>query len=90
MFTLRDEDSVEDAIEGRRARPSDHWLVPINPLVEHDLVWGGYIAPSIRGKLYPEVGIDEIERGVSYFHFEWMNSPPKTFSFNYRAQASLK
>ena len=40
MFTSRDKNNEEDALEGRRARPSDPLIVPINPLVERDLVWG--------------------------------------------------
>ena len=43
LFTSSDEDSEEDAAEGRRARPSDPWLAPAHVSVEHDLVWGGDI-----------------------------------------------
>ena len=35
-------------------------------------------------------GIEKIEFGVSDFHCEQMNSPPKTSSLIYWAQASLK
>ena len=53
LFTSSNEDSEEDAPEGRRARRSDPWLTPIHVLVGRDLVLGGYIDPSIRGKPLP-------------------------------------
>ena len=78
MFTSSDEDSEEDAPEGRRARVSDPWLAPVHSMVEHDLVWGGgYIDSSSRGKAMPKEGVDKIEREVNDFHSERMNSPPK-------------
>ena len=41
LFTSSDEDSEEDAPEGRRARVSDPWLAPVHATVERDLVWEG-------------------------------------------------
>ena len=38
----------------------------------------------------PKEGVDKIEREVNDFHFEPMNSPPKTSSLQYWAQASLR
>ena len=38
LFTSSDEDSEEDAPEGRRARVSDPWLAPVHPTVERNLV----------------------------------------------------
>ena len=49
LFTSSDEDSEEDAVEGRRARPSDPWLALVHTLVEHNLVWGGYLDSTSRG-----------------------------------------
>ena len=68
MFTSSDEDSEEDATEGRRACPSDLWLAPIHVSVECDLVWGGYIDLSTRGKPLSWEGIAKIERDVNDFH----------------------
>ena len=51
LFTSSDEDSEEDAPEGRRARPSDPWLAPIYTSVECDLVWGEYLDSTSRGQL---------------------------------------
>ena len=50
LFTSNDEDSEEDAAEGKRAHPSDSWLAPVHVSVEHDLVWGRYIDLSTRRK----------------------------------------
>ena len=50
LFTSSDEDSEEDAAEGRRARPSDPWLAPVHASVECDLVWGGYLDSTSRGQ----------------------------------------
>ena len=77
LFTSSYEDSEEDAPEGRRARVSDPWLAPVHATVERDLVWGGYIDSSSRGKAMPKEGVDKIEREVNDFHSERMNSPPK-------------
>ena len=41
LFTSSDEDSEEDAPEGRRACVSDPCLALVHATVEHDLVWGG-------------------------------------------------
>ena len=41
LFTSSNEDSEEDALEGRRARVSDPWLAPVHATVERNLVWGG-------------------------------------------------
>ena len=38
----------------------------------------------------PKEGVDKIEREVNDFHSERMNSPPKTCSLQYWAQASLR
>ena len=38
----------------------------------------------------PKKRVDKIEREVNDFHSEWMNSPPKTSSLQYWAQASLR
>ena len=40
LLTSSDEDSEEDAPEGRRACVSDPWLAPVHAMVERDLVWG--------------------------------------------------
>ena len=77
LFTSSDEDSEEDAPEGRRARVSDPWLAPVHATVERDLVWGECIDSSSRGKPMPKEGVDKIEREVNDFHSERMNSPPK-------------
>ena len=90
LFSSSDEGSGEDAPEGSRTQPSDPWLAPVNHLVERDFVWGGYIERDGRGKPLPQVGIDMIEHQVSDFHSERMNSPPKTSSLTYWAQASLR
>ena len=90
LFTSSDEDSEEDEPEGRRARVSDPWLAPVHATVERDLVWGGYIDSSSRGKPMPKERVDKIEREVNDFHSERMNSPPKTCSLQYWAQASLR
>ena len=90
MFTSSDEDSEEDAAEGRRARPSDPWLAPVHVSVERDLVWGWYIDLNTRGKPLSREGIAKIEREVNDFHSEWMNSPPQTSSLEYWAQASIR
>ena len=73
-----------------KARPSASWIAPVYALVERDLVWDGYIDPNNRGKPLPQKGIDEIEREMNDFHAKCMNSPPKTSSLKYCAQASLK
>ena len=78
-----------NAVEGRRARPSDPWLAPVHVSVECDL-WGGYIDLGTRGKPLPKEGIAKIEREVNDFHSERMNSPPQTYSLKYWAKASLK
>ena len=57
LFTSSDEDSEEDAPEGRRARPSDPWLALVHVSVERDLVWAGYIDLSTRGKPLPWKGV---------------------------------
>ena len=90
LFTSSDEDSEEDAPEGRRACVSDPWLAPVHVTVERDLVWGGYIDSSSRGKPMPKEGVDKIECEVNDFHSERMNFPPKTCSLQYWAQASLR
>ena len=87
LFTSSDEDSEEDALEGRRARPRNPWLALVHATVE----WGGYIDFSNRGKPMPMEGVDKIERKVNDFHSERMNSPPpKTSSLQYWAQKSLR
>ena len=90
LFTSSDEDSEEDEPEGRRARPRDPWLAPVHVSVERDLVWGGYIDSTARGKPLSEEGKRKIEREVNDFHSERMNSPPQTSSLKYWAQASLR
>ena len=90
MFTSSHEDSEEDEPEGRRAHPHDPWLAPVHVSVERDLVWGGYIDSTTRGKPLSEEGKCKIEREVNDFHSEWMNSPPQTSSLEYWAQASLR
>ena len=90
MFTSSDEDSEEDEPEGRRARPRDPWLAPIHAIVERDLVWGGYIDSTGRGKPLLEEGKCRIECEVNDFHSERMNSPPQLCSLEYWAQASLR
>lgn len=50
MAQTSDEDSEEDAPEGRRAHPRHPWIAPINLLVERDPVWGGYIDPNTKGR----------------------------------------
>ena len=90
VFTSSDEDSEEDASEGRRAHPSDSWLALFHALAERDLVWSGYINSRSRGKPMPKEGIDKIECQVIHFHSERMNSPPQTSSLQYWAQASLR
>ena len=53
MFTSSDEDSEEDALEGRRARVSDPWLAPVHATVERDLVWGGdTLIPAVEASQY--------------------------------------
>ena len=76
LFTSSDEDSEEDAPEGRRADPSDPWLAPVHASVECDLVWGGHIDSTSRGKPMPTEGIDKIEHEANDFHSERMNSSP--------------
>ena len=76
LFTSSDEDSEEDAPEGRRARPSDPWLAPVHASVECDLVWGGYLDSTSRGQPMCKEGIDKIKCEVNDFHSERMNSPP--------------
>ena len=90
MFTSIDENSEEDAPEGRRACVNDLWLAPVHAMVECDLVWRGYIDSSRRGKAMPKEEVDRIEREVNDFHSERMNSPPKMCSLQYWAQASLR
>ena len=51
---------------------------------------GGYIDSSSRGKAMPKEGVDKIEREVNDVHSEQMNSPPKTCSLQYWAQAFLR
>ena len=58
MFTSSDEDNEEDEPEGRRERRHDPWLAPVYAMVERDLVWGGYIDSSSRGKPMPKEGVD--------------------------------
>ena len=74
LFTSSNEDSEEDAPEGRRARPSDPWLALVHASVEHDLVWGGYLDSTSRGQPMYKEGIDKIERELN-FHSEWINAP---------------
>ena len=51
LFTSSDEDSEEDAPEGRRARVSDPWLAPVHATVERDLVcWGGTLIPAVEAR----------------------------------------
>ena len=90
LFTSNDEDIEEDEPEGRRARPCDPWLAPVHATVKRDLVWGGYIDSTARGKPLCEKGKRKIEREVDDFHSERMNSPPQTSSLEYWAQASLR
>ena len=90
MFTSSDEDSEEDELEGRRARPRDPWLAPVHATVERDLVWGGYIDSTARGKPLSEEGKCKRDREVNDFHSERMNSPLQTSSLEYWAQASLR
>ena len=90
LFTSSDEDSEENEPEGRRARPRDPWLAPVHVTVEHDLVWGGYIDSTARGKPLSEEGKRKIEVEVNDFHSERMNSPPQTSSPEYWAQTSLR
>ena len=90
LFTSSDEDSEEDAPEGRRARVSDPWLTPVHATVERDLVWDAYIDSSSRGKQMPKEAVDKIEREVNDFHSKRMNSPPQMSSLQYWAQASLR
>ena len=80
LFISSDEDNEEDAAKRRKARPSDPWLAPVHVLVEHDLVWGGYIDLSTRGKPLSQEGIGKIEHEVNDFHSERMKSPPQTSS----------
>ena len=91
LFTSNDEDSEEDALEGRRARPSDPWLGLVHASVERDLVWGGYLDSTSRGQPMCKEGIDKIGHEVNDFHSERMNSPPPppTSSLQYWAQTSL-
>ena len=90
LFTSSDEDSEEDKLEERRAHPCDLGLAPVHVSVERDLVWGGYIDSTARGKPLSEEGKCKIEREVNDFHSERMNSPPQTSSLEYWAQASLR
>ena len=46
-------------------------------MVERNLVCGGYIDSSSRGKQMPKEGVDKIEREVNDFHSECMNPPQK-------------
>ena len=91
LFTSSDEDSEEDEPEGRRARPHDPWLAPVHVSMERNLVWGGYIDSTARGKPLSEEGTCKIECEVNDFHFERMISPPQT-SMRYPivAQATQK
>ena len=82
LFTSSDEDSEEDAAEGRRARPSDPWLAPVHASVERDLVWGGYLDSTSRGHQMCKEGIDKIKCEVNDFHSERMDSSPKRPLFN--------
>ena len=91
LFSSSDEGSGSDAPEGSTARRSDPWLAPVDPTeVERDFVWGGYIQRAGRNEPLPQAGVEMIERQVSDFHSERMNSPPKTSSLKYWAQASLR
>ena len=90
LFTSSYEDSEEDEPEGRRARPCNPWLAPVHVSVERDLVWGGYIDSTARGKPLFQEGKRKIECEVNDFHSERMNSPPQTSSLEYWAQASLR
>ena len=90
LFTSSDEDSEEDELEGRRARPRDPWLALVHVSVERDLGWGGYIDSIARGKPLSEEGKSKIEREVSDFHSKRMNFPPQTSSLEYWAQASMR
>ena len=90
LFTSSDEDSEEDAAEGRRSRPSDPWLALVHVSVECDLVWGRYIDLSTRGKPLSREGIAKIECEVNDLHSQRMNSPPQTSSLEHWAQASLR
>ena len=90
MLTSTNEDSEEDASEGRKAHPRDPWLAPVHASVERDLVWGGYIDSNSEGNPMPKEGMDKIEHEVNDFHYERMDSPPQTSSLQYWAQMSLK
>ena len=49
LFTSSDEDSEEDAPEGRRARVSNPWLAPVHATVERHLVGGGVtLIPAVE------------------------------------------
>ena len=50
LFTSSDEDSEEDAPEGRRARVSDPWLAPVHTTVERDLVCGGTLILAVEAR----------------------------------------
>ena len=83
LFTLSDEDSEEDEPEGRRAHPRNPWLAPVHVSVEYNLVWGGYINSTARGKPLFKEGKRKIECEVNDFHYEQMNSLLQTSSLEY-------
>lgn len=53
LFTLGNENNEENAPQGSKARPSDPWLTPIDLLVEHNNVGGGYMDSKTRDQLLP-------------------------------------
>ena len=83
LVTSSDEDSEEDEPKGRRARPHDPWLALVHVSVERDVVWGGYIDSTAKGKPLSKEGKCKVEREVNDFHSERMNSPPQTSSLEY-------
>ena len=76
-------------MEGTTTRFSDPCLVPISPLVERDLVWGGYIDPNTSNSPLTKARIEKIECEMNEFNCEWMN-PSQMGSLKYWAQASLR
>ena len=90
MCTSSNEDNKQNVLKWSTTHPSNPWLSPTNPLVEHDLVWGKYIDPITRCKPISKVGIEKIECEANGFHHEWMNNPPKMGSLKYWAQVSFR
>lgn len=81
----------KDAPQERRARPSDPWLTPIDPLVERDYVWSGYIDVRPRSEPLSQAAIDMIKHQVCDFHSKRMNASPHiASSLTYLSQKSLR